>query len=464
MGRIFIAAGHSGSDRHNGFLSYESDSDYGADIVTEVTEMIALRDLLVSELRSRDRAGDFEVLSVPDELSIRQITDWIKVRARPGDVALALHADAHPNSDIKGAAAYYITHNSERRSHAELLLLALLRRVPRLSSRGARPDIEARLGHLPFCRGVSIPSLHLRVACLSHPSDLNLLRDRRRDIALGLADGLSSWSRLCAPSSAPDVASGYPMFTINLNGGIYPEPGIMVNGNPCIPTDLCDRLGVDLSQPHVGRIRYRQIVYTKALDLREHNISVGWNNDSRTLNVQSAPSIYRGGVEHIMGQGSTSEVQLIMFLKANNEKAIEQFSDLPKYYREEAAIEGVNHDIAFSQMCLETHFLSFGGALQPGHNNFAGLGVLGDPTSEQEPDGAQFRSRRLGVRAHIQHLKAYASQEPLVQELADPRFCFVSRGVAPKLRQLAGRWSANPDYGLEMLAILRRLYELSGLA
>ncbi len=464
MGRIFIAAGHRGSNGYTGLDPVAFDSERTLNSTTETAEMIALRDVLVAELRSRDRTGNFEVLSVPDELSVAQTADWINARARPGDVALELHTDAYANPKIRGASIFYIAQNSERRSHSELLLLALLRRVPRISSRGARPDTETRSGYLDFCRRVAVPSLYIHVGCLTNSEDRRLLRERRRDIALGLADGLSSWSRLVIPPAGETIGLTYPIINVNLNGGLYEEPGVIVNGNPFIPVDLGDRLGIDVSQhPTMRRMRYRQVVYIKALDLREHNISIKWNNSDRTLYIRSSLPFYADGFDRIMGRGITSDVQLIMFLKSNNEKALERFPDLSKFYREEAAIEGVNPDIAFSQMCLETSFLTFGGDIKPDHNNFAGLGALSHASLEENTGGAQFRSQRLGVRAHVQHLKAYASQEPLIQELTDPRFRLVSRGVAPHIPQLSGRWSANPDYGLQVLSILKRLYESAGM-
>ena len=68
-------------------------------------------------------------------------------------------------------------------------------------------------------------------------------------------------------------------------------------------------------------------------------------------------------------------------------------------------------------MCIETGFLRFGGDIKPEQNNFAGLGAIGGGS-----EAASFESARIGVRAHIQHLKAYASLEPLVQEVVDPGF------------------------------------------
>lgn len=109
-------------------------------------------------------------------------------------------------------------------------------------------------------------------------------------------------------------------------------------------------------------------------------------------------------------------------------------------------------------MCVETGFLRFGGDIKAEQNNFAGLGSIGGGT-----EAAAFPSARIGVRAHIQHLKAYASLEPLVNEVVDPRFRFVTRGVATKIDELSGRWSADLDYGSKITAMVKRLYESAGL-
>lgn len=461
MGRIFISAGHGGQE--NGVLDPGSVSGG----TTEAAEMIALRDLIVPELRSRG----FETLSVPDGLSLVQSIDWINARSRRGDIALELHADSFNNREVRGATVYYITHNDERKSHAELMLLALLRRVPELPSRGAQPDTTTSTGRLVFCRWIVIPSLLMQVGFLTNPQDRDLLQNRRRDFAIGIADGLAAWSRAVsggAPSPSPSPAPAptptppsptYPPINININGGFYGEQGIIVNGNAYIPIDLADQLGIDLSQaPTVHRIRYQNVVYIKAIELRDFNISVAWDNANRTIVLRSIVSICPGEFDRIIGRGKTSEMQLIMFLKANNEAGLNKFPDLPKLYREESTIESINYDIAFCQMCVETGFLQFKGDVKPEQNNFAGLGAVGGGAA-----GATFPSARIGIRAQIQHLKAYASTEPLVQELVDPRFRFVTRGVAPLVDQLSGRWAADLNYGTKILAMLKRLYESTDL-
>ncbi len=167
--------------------------------------------------------------------------------------------------------------------------------------------------------------------------------------------------------------------------------------------------------------------------------------------------VLTGRIDRIMGDGITSEVQLLRLLQLNN-APLNIYGDLPTIYREEAAIENVNYDIAFCQMCLETGFLQFDGDVKPEQNNFGGIGAIGNGVR-----GDSFSDRRIGVRAQIQHLKAYATTKPLVQPLVDPRFKLVKRGTAPLLGQLAGQWAEDANYDKKILAILRHLYELSGI-
>ncbi|WP_271252976.1 glucosaminidase domain-containing protein [Pseudanabaena sp. Chao 1811] len=171
---------------------------------------------------------------------------------------------------------------------------------------------------------------------------------------------------------------------------------------------------------------------------------------------QVCSQILTGKIDRIMGDGITSEVQLLRLLQLNS-APLNIYGDLPTIYREEAAIEGVNYDIAFCQMCLETGFLQFDGDVKPEQNNFGGIGAIGNGIR-----GDSFSDRRIGIRAQIQHLKAYATTKPLVQPLVDPRFSLIKRGTAPLLGQLSGKWAEDPNYDKKILAILRRLYQLSG--
>lgn len=115
--------------------------------------------------------------------------------------------------------------------------------------------------------------------------------------------------------------------------------------------------------------------------------------------------------------------------------------DLVNYFLSEGQTEGVRGDIAFCQSLHETGWFRYGGQVQPYQNNYAGIGA-----TNGGPQGASFPSPQIGVRAQIQHLKAYGSTASLVNALVDPRFSLVSRGCAPLWTSLSGRW-AVPGYG-----------------
>ena len=162
----------------------------------------------------------------------------------------------------------------------------------------------------------------------------------------------------------------------------------------------------------------------------------------------------------IMGKGETGEELLVSFLLNENHETDKEFAKaLAGFYITEAKTEGVNHDIAFAQMCLETGFLRFGGLVTAEMNNFCGLGSIG-PGEE----GEWFSSPEIGVRAHIQHLKAYASSFPLAGELVDPRYRFVRRGTVPFVEGLAGTWAADKLYAEKIELILERLYRFRDTA
>ncbi|MBP3884947.1 MAG: glucosaminidase domain-containing protein [Olsenella sp.] len=120
---------------------------------------------------------------------------------------------------------------------------------------------------------------------------------------------------------------------------------------------------------------------------------------------------------------------------------------------EEAQSEGVSGDVVFAQAMHETGYLSFTGAVTPDMCNFAGLGA----NSSVPGSGNRFGSVREGLLAQVQHLKAYASTEPLNNPCVDQRFGYVKRGCAPFVSELSGRW-AGADYGGKVLALLNNLY------
>lgn len=157
---------------------------------------------------------------------------------------------------------------------------------------------------------------------------------------------------------------------------------------------------------------------------------------------------------YIMDQGQcTARDFSAMILFYNPNLDFKKAETIANIYIEEAQKEGVNQDIAFIQMCLETGFLTFNGSVKPQQNNFCGLGAVNKQVS-----GQYFPDIQTGVRAHIQHLKAYASKYDLYQDLVDTRFRYVKRGCAPTIYDLPGKWAADKDYAHKLEDLLTRLF------
>jgi hypothetical protein len=155
----------------------------------------------------------------------------------------------------------------------------------------------------------------------------------------------------------------------------------------------------------------------------------------------------------IASSGRAQVNQLISFFTETNTRVdINYLEKIALIYIDEAAAEGINSDVAFCQMVHETNYLRFDGDVKAWQNNFGGIGATG----KGEP-GESFSSVEIGIRAHIQHLKAYANAQPLRKKLVDPRFYRVRRARAPYVVDLTGLWATDPQYGLKLKRKLRAL-------
>lgn len=167
----------------------------------------------------------------------------------------------------------------------------------------------------------------------------------------------------------------------------------------------------------------------------------------------------------IMGKAQATAQQMALFCRSKNSTpqltscSLEQLAEM---FIEEGEAEGVRGDVAFAQSLHETGYFKFGGIVLPTQNNYAGIGALNGNATGQ---AASFPDPRTGVRAQIQHLKAYASAEALVNECVDPRFSLVARGVAPYVEWLGaadnpqGRGWAVPGagYGANIVKLLGQI-------
>jgi len=157
----------------------------------------------------------------------------------------------------------------------------------------------------------------------------------------------------------------------------------------------------------------------------------------------------------VMSRGLADSRQLTGFLMTRYPQAEEnEVLRVAQTYIREAAIEGVNHDIAFCQMCLETNYLRYTGDVSSDQNNYCGLGATGGGAP-----GYTFEDMQTGIRAHIQHLKAYGSTRELLQPLVDPRFGLVRRGRSLYVPGFTGAWATDPKYSEKIIRIMIKLTE-----
>lgn len=138
--------------------------------------------------------------------------------------------------------------------------------------------------------------------------------------------------------------------------------------------------------------------------------------------------------------------------------------ELAELFLEEGEREGVAGDLAFAQSVLETGSFSYPahGQVRAHFNNFAGLGACDGGACRV----ARFPTPRIGVRAQIQHLRAYAdptvTRDTLASPLASPRFDLVHpKGRAPNWEDMGGsrpglpgvNWASDPRYSHKILAL-----------
>ncbi|MBE3563328.1 MAG: S-layer homology domain-containing protein, partial [Hydrogenibacillus schlegelii] len=105
-------------------------------------------------------------------------------------------------------------------------------------------------------------------------------------------------------------------------------------------------------------------------------------------------------------------------------------------------------DVAVAQAAKETAFGRYTGVVPPDFHNWAGLKTTAGGGDSDPSAHARFPDDSTGVRAHLQHLSAYAGlQLPPGDVIVDPRYALVRRGSARTVEELGGKWAPSPDYG-----------------
>lgn len=193
--------------------------------------------------------------------------------------------------------------------------------------------------------------------------------------------------------------------------------------------------------------------------------------DTKTLITGATKTNVSQMVNYFINNGGTYDkfskygTQYDGILAKKGAANIEAFCQI---FYEEAIVENIRPEVAFCQAMKETGFLKFGHDVKPDQCNFAGLGATGNGVA-----GNSFASVREGIRAQIQHLKAYATTDNLINACVDSRFNYVKRGSAPYVEWLGKKenptgdgWATGANYGTDivtrMKALLNTQYVLLG--
>ncbi|HCR83799.1 MAG TPA: glucosaminidase [Lachnospiraceae bacterium] len=204
----------------------------------------------------------------------------------------------------------------------------------------------------------------------------------------------------------------------------------------------------------------------------QENSAAKAGNDSKTEEDKSkeeqTEEVIAQGQYPIMGKSPVTVEQLVTYFKSSGETypskelqkggagSIETFCQM---YYDEAVAEEVRPEVAFVQTMKETGWLQYGGDASIEQFNFAGLGTTGGGVA-----GESFADVRTGIRAQIQHLKAYATGDALNQECVDDRYEYVTKGCAPYVEWLGQRenpggygWATAERYGYSIVDMISKL-------
>lgn len=176
----------------------------------------------------------------------------------------------------------------------------------------------------------------------------------------------------------------------------------------------------------------------------------------------------------ILGKSNTSIDQMIRYYNKKSPIAYPSeklgkggapdIRTMATIFYEEAAKENIKAEVVWAQTMKETGYFKFGGQVKIEQFNFAGIGALDGGAA-----GASFPNVRTGVRAQIQHMKAYAdatiTKNTLSSPCVDPRFDLVNpKGSAPYVEWLGQKenpggygWATGKEYGIDIVGMIQIL-------
>lgn len=430
--KLYLDPGHGGSDpgaQGNGL----DEKDINLDIARRI------RSILTNEYSDADvRMSRTEDSTKSLEQRTNEANSW------DADYYLSIHCNAF-NGNAQGYEDYIHSSLSDSSSTARYqdIIHAEVTKVNQLRNRGQKK------ANFHVLRETTMSALLTENGFIDNAHDADLMRDL-------------SWRETVARGHVNGLAKAFNLQPKEDNGTLYKviAGSFQSKENAKNRVDYLQSNGIESFVVAVT-ISGEQWYRVQAGVFSNRNNAETRLEAVRNAGIEDAFIITENGGQEdtsgypILGQTFLSPELMNQFVKDINASAVE----IGSYYLTFGEYYGIRGDIAFAQAMHETDFLRFTGIVQPEQNNFCGLGATG-------PDnpGASFDTPGEGVLAHMQHLFAYASTDPLPDEypLVDPRFDLVTRGSAPTWVDLNGKWAVPGDnYGQSILNLYERMIDFA---
>jgi hypothetical protein len=200
----------------------------------------------------------------------------------------------------------------------------------------------------------------------------------------------------------------------------------------------------------------------------KHNDIRSWPSSEapsfKAINIGGLPSRQFDSIRIDGTEPRVNKTGIINYVRQNrsvDSATLATLSSLIDMYFDEAKREGINPSIAIAQMLYHTNFLRKNMTTR----NYAELNTV-NARLNGKPWNGKFDSMRIGVRAHIQHLKGYVSRERPKNPIVDPRYALLGniRGNVKTLELLFETWVPRNSaaYGNSISNILTGIQSYSG--
>ncbi|MFQ3679514.1 MAG: hypothetical protein SNJ60_03270 [Pseudanabaenaceae cyanobacterium] len=157
--------------------------------------------------------------------------------------------------------------------------------------------------------------------------------------------------------AAAPLPPDFPPIGVMVNGQPWPTPGLLVHGNAYVPAAVALRLGLSAERlVGIPQWQVQNETYLQAIGLRDCDVSVSWERTSRTVSLDTVATTCLGELDRLLGPGLGTADQLTAFAQTEQP---DWPADLAEHLIRESLAAGVNHDVVFCQLAVDTGFLQY---------------------------------------------------------------------------------------------------------